>query len=145
MALDEGTRWLLEDAKRLGMSVRQYEQQFRVKLPSGERDIAASESPIGDQPIQATGYSSDPADIIGDDDILVRYEDTKKHRRTAVLSRSDPRLRDQLTRSCVADPSGIRPDRGSSARSSGPRTPQRASPGPSSARSSVRGGWRIAA
>lgn len=145
MTFDEGTRWLLADAKRLGMSVRQYEKQFRIKLPSGERDIAASESAIGDQPIQATGFSADPAEFVGQDDLLVRYEDKEKHRRTAVLSVSDPRLRRRATRSCASDLSAIRPGPETPARSSGPRTPRRANRARTCVRPSSRGGSLIAA
>lgn len=76
MATDLGTQWLLADAKRLGLTLRQYEQQFNLHLMPSDRDITENEIALSDQPIEATGYSSDPASFVPyDDEHMVRFED----------------------------------------------------------------------
>lgn len=76
MRSDPGTQWLLADARRLGLSIRQYESQFNIVLAPQEQAIAEQEVALGDLPLPATGHSSDPASFVPyDDEHMVRYDD----------------------------------------------------------------------
>ena len=71
---DPALDYFLADARRLGLSLRQYESQFKIQLAPSERAIFEKEMALGDQPIEAQGFSADPASFVGEDDVAVRHE-----------------------------------------------------------------------
>lgn len=63
MATDPAVAIFLDDARRLGLSPRQYEDKFHINLMSAERSIRAHETTVGDLPVEAFGISYDDPDL----------------------------------------------------------------------------------
>lgn len=119
---DPALEWFLADAKSQGLTISEYERRYAVILTAPRSTIPyAAEARIRAHEI--------PAGLMTDGEVSVATDQARR----------------RSTRSCATDPSAIRPGLGSSAHSSGPRTPRRANPARACAPASVRGGWRIAA
>lgn len=63
MAHDPAIDVFIADAKRLGLSPRQYEQKFHIQLMPSEQAIRQHETTVGDLPVEAFGISTDDPDI----------------------------------------------------------------------------------
>lgn len=65
---DPALQWFLDDAKRLGLSVREYEKRFDIILMPREKEVSSHETALDTVPVGAIGFSADPADIITEPD-----------------------------------------------------------------------------
>lgn len=72
---DPALQWFLDDAKRQGLSIREYEKRYKIILMPKEHELAANEFPIENAPVGADQLLVDPPnDIEPEPHIMVRVD-----------------------------------------------------------------------
>lgn len=82
---DPALQWFLDDAKRQGLSIREYEKRYKIVLMPQEHELSAHEFPIENAPVGAEQLLVNPLDSIEPEPhIMVRVDG-----RTILVSAED--------------------------------------------------------
>lgn len=89
---DPALQWFLDDAKRQGLSIREYEKRNKIILMPREHELSTNEFPIENAPVGAPQLLVDPLDSIEPEpQIMVRVDG-----RTLLVNADDMSIADCL-------------------------------------------------